>query len=257
MKKTFLFLLLALLLCQLILAQEFTNYTLYNTATNTFKGNNIKSLHQTKSGSLFLITDGGISSNYNNVWKTTSSLNDFIFQVEDFYEIDGDTILLLMNGQESSKMIVAKYNYATNTIKRDSTHAIEKYLNIIGPSCIEMDGDGNFWVGTQYQGLSIVNKDSLVVQYTYDFFNNTSPIGTNEISTIYKDLQDNMWVGTQSDGLYKFDGLNWTHYIDIFKNESSSLRANRINQIIQDANTFWVATDFGLVSFDGTQWKKS
>jgi len=257
MKKKSLFLLIALMLCQISYAQEFTHYTLSNTATNTFKGNNIKSLHQTKRGSLFLITDGGISSNYNNVWKTTSSLNDFIFQVEDFYEIEGDTILLLMNGQEGPEIIVAKYNYVTNTIKRDSTHAIEKYINIFGPSCIEMDGKGNFWIGTSYQGISIINKDSLVAQYTFDFSNNTSPLKTNEISTIYKDQQDNMWVGTRTNGLYKYDGLNWTHYLDIFKPESFYTTGSTINQIIEKSNMLWVATANGLVSFDGIQWKKT
>lgn len=256
MKNNYLLLLIILLVCQISFAQDFTYYTLSNTATNTFKGNDIRSLHRTKSGSLFLITDGGISSNHNNVWKTTSYIGDFHIQVRDFYEIEGDTILLLMDGQDSPKMIVAKYNYVTNTIKRDSTHAIEKYINTFGPTCIEMDGNGNFWIGTAYQGISIINQDGVVAEYRYDFFNNTSPLETNEITTIYKDLQDNMWVGTKSKGLYKFDGVNWIHFKDMFKYESSSSTCNSINQVLQHSNMFWVATGDGLFSFDGTTWNK-
>jgi uncharacterized repeat protein (TIGR01451 family) len=246
-------------LSKLSVAQEFTYYANNNTATNTFHGNDINTLYKTKSGSLFLITDGGISTNYNNVWKSIVEFEGYPIRVRTFYELDGDTLLLLLDKTGESSTIVTKYNYVTNTIKRDPSHQIQKYLKQGYLSCMEKDGKGNFWIGATYGGVSIIGKDSLVAEYYYDFINNKSPIGTNEITTIFKDAQDNMWVGTVLKGLYKFDGLNWTNYTKIFESDatsSSNPPCVRINKVIQDGNMLWVATGDGLCSFDGTTWKK-
>jgi uncharacterized repeat protein (TIGR01451 family) len=108
--------------------------------------------------------------------------------------------------------------------------------------------DGNYlWVGS-YGGLTKLNKTSGdMTQYNAA----NSGIPDNMISSIAKDINGDLWIGTDN-GLAKFDGTNWT----VYKTDNSPLPRNDISCIAIDTNgTKWIG-DFmgGLIKFDGTNW---
>ncbi len=75
----------------------------------------------------------------------------------------------------------------------------------------------------------------------------------NELRSVYND-QQNMWVGTQGDGLYIIDLLNETvtHHQTI-SNNPGSLSNNSITSILKDrCGVYWIATSDGLNKYDPT-----
>ena len=78
-----------------------------------------------------------------------------------------------------------------------------------------------------------------------------SGIPSNSIKTLEIDNQNNLWVGTFSFGLVKFDSQNWT----VFNPHNSGLPNNSINCItVNKNNDVWIGTSGGLAKFDGQNW---
>jgi ligand-binding sensor domain-containing protein len=66
------------------------------------------------------------------------------------------------------------------------------------------------------------------------------------------DDSDNIWIGTASDGLIKYDQANWKQY-DYRNSGLPNLNAGPI--AIDKLGNIWIGTAEGLVKYDGTAWK--
>lgn len=65
------------------------------------------------------------------------------------------------------------------------------------------------------------------------------------------DAQNNVWIGTFSDGLYQLSGGSWG-----VESLATGMSSNSINDVvIDDAGRIWVGTDYGLNVFDGSGWQ--
>ena len=94
----------------------------------------------------------------------------------------------------------------------------------------------NIWIGNG-NGLAVYNgKKFKPIAYSTEFYD-----GMN-ITVIEIDSEENIWIGTQTYGLIKYDGLKFTTY----KTEDG-LPSNIINDILIDNNGIWIATQKGLV----------
>ena len=104
---------------------------------------------------------------------------------------------------------------------------------------IEIDKFGNKWIGTK-DGLS-----------KFDDINWTT-FNINWISSIFIDNQDNIWIGTYGQGVYKYNNENWTNYT-VF---NSGLPTNwAIELVMDEKGNLWVGTDDrGLAKFNGDSW---
>jgi signal transduction histidine kinase/ligand-binding sensor domain-containing protein/DNA-binding response OmpR family regulator len=113
---------------------------------------------------------------------------------------------------------------------------------------IAEDPDGQIWIGTENDGLAILAPNSENFRtITHDDMDNSS-LGSNSIYALYKDRQDNMWVGTYSGGVNLYNrGMSlFTHY-----KRNSGARTLSNNAILAfaggDNGKIWVATDGGGV----------
>ncbi len=72
------------------------------------------------------------------------------------------------------------------------------------------------------------------------------------ITCVTKDTAGNVWVGTYSNGIAKYNGTEWLVYDTI----NSNIGSNNIKDIIALKNgDIWIATeDNGISVFDGNQW---
>ena len=105
---------------------------------------------------------------------------------------------------------------------------------------IYQDRKGNYWFGSNHDGIVLYDKNSLI-QYTQK-----DGIGGDAIRAIIEDEIGNICFGT-SGGLTKYDGKEFTNYtID------DGLIDNEIWTIERDpAGTIWIATVEGVSKFDG------
>lgn len=83
----------------------------------------------------------------------------------------------------------------------------------------------------------------------------TKTQGTDAHQNVHCSLQDkygNLWVGTTGEGVYKYDGKEFTQYT-----EKDGLANNKVWSILEDAaGNIWFGTDGGLSKYDGSTIKK-
>ena len=111
---------------------------------------------------------------------------------------------------------------------------------------IVKEKDGFIWISTQ-NGLNRYDG------YTVKVYNKqNSNIEFNDISSLYLDSKNRIWLTSYGSGLNLYDKKN-DNFIS-FKNalnDDSSIISNRVNTILEDTNgLFWVATEKGLCLFD-------
>lgn len=91
------------------------------------------------------------------------------------------------------------------------------------------DSHGNLWIGAD-QELLILKGGLLskVPEWKWPY----------EIEVIYRDPNGHMWVGTDGDGLFEFDGGNVNHY-----RAQDGLAGNQVRALLSDRHgTLWVST---------------
>jgi ligand-binding sensor domain-containing protein/signal transduction histidine kinase/CheY-like chemotaxis protein/AraC-like DNA-binding protein len=112
--------------------------------------------------------------------------------------------------------------------------------------------DGNFWVGTEDNGLYLVNKNQQVIRHYLDKGTAGPLLSSGKIKSLLKDGEQGLWIGT-------IRGLN---YLDISRNritqylsrpgDTTSIADDRIYALSRDAQgRLWIATyQGGLSRFD-------
>ena len=87
--------------------------------------------------------------------------------------------------------------------------------------------------------------------YSFENFTAKDGLGQSEVNGICQDKFGNIWFGTQGGGLSRYDG----NEVEIF-NESNGLISDVIYDVAVDLEgNVWVATNIGLSSFNGTDYK--
>ncbi|MBK7866509.1 MAG: T9SS type A sorting domain-containing protein [Ignavibacteriales bacterium] len=124
-----------------------------------------------------------------------------------------------------------------------------EWLNISsGVNIRKVAKQGNFiWTATE---AGLVKFD--ITNTKRELFNKTnSGLKTNRLTTVMVDQAGNKWIGTNENGLYKFNDTTWTN----FSTTNSPLPSDNIQTVIEDtSHTLWIGTlGGGLVRyFDGS-----
>lgn len=108
------------------------------------------------------------------------------------------------------------------------------------------DHDGTIWVGTS-NGLYRWRK-SFPLQNDFDSFlhepGNDSTISGNEITGLWVDNQNHLWITTNGNGLNEFDGTIFRHY------HTTSIMGNKMSDLVEDGqHRLWIATSSGFAVF--------
>ncbi|MCB0822531.1 MAG: PAS domain S-box protein [Bacteroidales bacterium] len=116
-------------------------------------------------------------------------------------------------------------------------------------TCILKDSRGFMWFGTQ-QGLNRYDGTSIKIYSRNDSLPGT--IGGNFILSLTEDPEGNIWVGTERNGLSRYNRLsdNFTRFINNPDN-SNSVSNNTVRAtLLTSAGLLFAGTDKGLNSFD-------
>jgi ligand-binding sensor domain-containing protein len=100
---------------------------------------------------------------------------------------------------------------------------------------ITQDRDGDMWFGT-LGGISILTSNGWI--------NNPEPLNSFSFAVyaLLTDSKENVWMGTTTLGLIKYDNSSWYQYFD-----SQCDICNTINEIIEDDNqNIWYGTEGDL-----------
>jgi ligand-binding sensor domain-containing protein len=110
--------------------------------------------------------------------------------------------------------------------------------------CLQADGEGNIWVGTAGNGISIWSpKDSVWTQIT-----EKQGLPHNHVRALVCDNTGQMWAATSGGGVVRFVAQDFTHY-----DRSDGLAGDRVYAVMEDRRgRIWFS-----VSQNGLQWLDS
>jgi ligand-binding sensor domain-containing protein len=117
-------------------------------------------------------------------------------------------------------------------------------------SCFAEDGD-YLWMGVYNYGLIKFN----MANDEYETFDTTnSGLKSYSITSIVKNDDGSLWIGTSDSGLLKKSGNNW----QVFDSTNTGVSINHITCIASDkSGVLWIGTrGQGLFTFDGLKFKR-
>ena len=201
-------------------------------------------------------TDGG-GLNFLN--RETQLFNHYYPGATNKNAISGNHILRLL--QDKENLWIGYYDNGLDVMniktKKLTHYAVGNKPDEISGNIVfglGEDKDGNIWVGMDDNGLNIIHQSKIIKRYRYNPNDTVHCLTNNDIRVIYKDNEDNMWVGTYA-GLNLFNAAsdNFTR----FKTYNSGLTSNIIISIFEDSKgNVWVGTLGGGLNLYNKKTKK-
>lgn len=161
-------------------------------------------------------------------------MNDFIFSIGQ--KSNGD---ILIGTQTGLNCINKKFE-----IRR--ADEIAKNENISFSSILSLNND-NVLFGSHTEGVIGFDFKAKIRTCEYDI---TNGLTSNPIQCLFKDREDNLWIGTDGSGVFKYKSNKFVYYT-----KASGLPDNYINAVTQDQKGYyWVALKSnGLSKIRGQQ----
>lgn len=110
------------------------------------------------------------------------------------------------------------------------------------------DYQGNSWFATHGAGLIRIAANGHITRFQHDEGNPASLPGNN-VNCIYQDARRRLWIGTEGNGLARFDAAKGN--FDYILTKASGLPSDIIYDILDDAGgNIWVSTGGGLAEIN-------
>ncbi|MEQ8240809.1 MAG: two-component regulator propeller domain-containing protein, partial [Cyclobacteriaceae bacterium] len=151
-----------------------------------------------------------------NIWIGTNTglvrVTDYNKGKLQFIELaDFKNVSIQSITKRENKLFVGTKKYGIKVLELATNKMIDE---IMAPElanddirAMEVDNDGNLWVGS-YNGLNIINNKGQISHLTNDA-NNLNSISRNTIKSIFLDQQGSIWVGTYYGGINYWNDLNF------------------------------------------------
>jgi signal transduction histidine kinase/ligand-binding sensor domain-containing protein len=127
-------------------------------------------------------------------------------------------------------------------------------LSSYGPTAVLKDSKGFVWIASQ-NGLN--RYDGSGVKLYVNDVNNPNSLSEDYVLCLCEDSEGNIWAGTISKGLNKFDRK--TEKFEVFINDpdnENSISSNSIRALISDGDKLWIGTQTGGLNIYDIKKKK-
>ncbi len=220
----------------------------------SLSNNSIRTIYTGRNGFIWIGTsDGGVSvikpplNRFHHIRKKYNQpVTLFSNHVRSFGEDKNGVILI---GQDKGLSFFSPSGYSF----RHQNPALDKILKDKAVYTIKVSQDNTYWIGTRTSGLLKYNPG----ERTWKWFSSNPAhplssysINSNNVISLLEDHAGNMWIGTNGNGLSKYDPHTgvFTHYIHSPDSEGS-LSHNRIYAILEDRkHHIWVGTAGGGIN---------
>lgn len=171
-----------------------------------------------QNGVVFLDTKTNKTKHFN---VSNGLLNNLIFSISQVG--NGDVLIGTQTGLNS-----IDYQF-----KIKEFTAIPSNTNIAISSLLP-NSESEFYYGTHAEG---VNKFDLNTNNRNAKYNFSNGLTKNPIQCLFKDRENNLWIGTDGSGVYKYSNNKFTYYI-----KENGLPENYVNTVAQDKKgNYWIA----------------
>ncbi len=113
-------------------------------------------------------------------------------------------------------------------------------------NCLNIDDNGNIYIGTSNIGLSIYNMETGQLKRFYGSDQDSIHLWGQDISCIFIDSKKRIWIGAKGLNKYNPETDTFEHYT-----KENGLCDDSVQAILEDDDGFlWIATQNGLSKFD-------
>lgn len=224
-----------------------STWTTFSMANGSLKDANVLGIAVDPFGNVWCTTFFGLAKYNGSSWVNYDTTNSNIpYNILHGVAVRGSDVWVATEGRG-----VAKFNGSTWTSYRTASGLYSDTL-----LSVAVDKVGNVWVGTFGSGNGAVSRfnGSTWTNYTSS---NSALVGNYFHFINIDDPQGNIWVASETNGIFKFDGTAWINY----ERANSGITSNSAFAIAIDSrNHKWIGTystasdTGGVADFDGTNW---
>ncbi|MBN1185952.1 MAG: response regulator [Bacteroidales bacterium] len=224
---------------------------------NSISSNFISDIEPYGSNQLLIATNGGGVNVFN---FNTGEFTDFFHSLYDEVQIvrditidsqgiiwigtDGDGLFKITpdNSGNIQKIKIARFMYSNQIKSNLGSNAIYKIFE---------DNQQNIWIGTAWNGISIIEHSKSNIEFIYSDIEGIEP---SPVLSMYADKSGNLWIGSDGKGLYFYD-KSTGKIINYSTELNNRLEGNYIQLIKEDkAGNIWIGTYAnGLTLFNRKQ----
>ena len=233
----------------------FTRYLHDPNKSNSLSNNNVWHLFIDQKGILWIATEGGLNkfdpttetfTHYKHDPNNPNSISDMT--IEYIMEDTKNDILWVSTAAGGLNRFDLKMSIFTSCqVDKNNPYSIRS--NTIHGGLV--DKTGTVWV-TSEDGVNIFDPGSQQFR-TYRYYANISKTRPYKgIYAFHQDAQNNIWIGSNSHGLTKFDRIrdSLTTFLHDEKDQNSLAHDNIFSLKADQAGILWIATRTGLDQFD-------
>ncbi|PHI17990.1 hypothetical protein CEQ90_20270 [Lewinellaceae bacterium SD302] len=227
-----------------------------------FDGQEWEVFDETNSGILSDLVSEIQIDEYNNIW--TSSRNGFskyssnVFtnyelniSPNDFVVVDSSYIWFAYTSPYGNG--IGKYDLLNQAII-DTFNQNNSTLSGYSITCLDQDSQGRLWVGFNFGfqggfgsggsngGLALFDNGNIIPIMPLN--NNQTGVYDLEI-----DLNDNVWISTRCEGLYKYDGVSWSKILNLpMLGCSAEIEIDKNNEVWYSESLTGIWTNSNVIS---------
>ncbi len=161
---------------------------------------------------------------------------------ESIIGLNGSGFSYVYEDQHDSLLLFSQELYYFD---RKTKRYIDANLNLdiaLATSIVEL-GDGSLWIGTSANGVKRITYDYSISSYRLDPCP-TLGIFENDYTFLISDDENNIWIGSETKGLFKFDPhLDLLEHFPYDEHDPNSISENSVHSLFIDrTGVLWVGT---------------
>ena len=220
---------------------------------NSISSRYITSICEDGNGSIWIGTPNGL----NRYDWTTEKFYRYKNKKEDPHSLSSNLVLKIFADKSGTVWIGTLDGLNTYNSHNDNFDVIKKVSDRTNPDLqnsvtdIEEDLNDHLWLGT-WNGLSCIQKDGKILKQFFAQPANFKKFNYRITSNIFKDNSNNLWIGTNGQGIKKYNLLTgkFENYLSI-PGDQNTLSNGYITSIFQDRlNNIWIGTQYGLNKYN-------
>jgi signal transduction histidine kinase/ligand-binding sensor domain-containing protein/DNA-binding response OmpR family regulator len=226
--------------------------------TASISNNTIISLVEDNKGFIWIATWGGGLNRYN---RWTDTFERFIHEDNKPSSIGSNLLNTLLIDRAGTLWIGTedagfdRFDAVSKKFVHEAAALKVPALAHASVKALYEDVDRKLWVGTNENGLHVVDRVAKSVSSFYHNPSDNQSISGNAVKVIYADHNNRLWIGTRGTGLNEFNRQQkaFTHYR--YQPGTNSICHDNIVTLREDASgNLWIGTENGGLSiFDSTR----